>query len=137
MIVGYTTGVYDLFHIGHLNLLKKCKKRCDFLIVGINTDEMTMAYKKRKPVICCSERMKIVSAVRYVDKAVARRRRDNPLAEWKKHKFNVWFVGSDWKGSEQFERIARLLKPKGVRIVYLPYTKGISSTALRKKMKKA
>lgn len=104
--VGYTTGVFDLFHIGHLNILKNAKARCDFLIVGVSTDELVLSYKFKTPVIPFHERLEIVKAVRYVDKVVPQVTMDK-LDAWKKYHFDVVFHGSDWKGSELYEDIEK------------------------------
>ena len=95
MIVGYTTGVFDLFHVGHINLLQSAKALCDTLIVGVNTDELTEAYKGERPIIPFAERIEIVRSVRYVDLAIRRDIRDK-LAEWRRLKFDIMFVGDDW-----------------------------------------
>ena len=95
MIIGYTTGVFDLFHVGHLNILKRAREQCDFLIVGVSTDELVEQYKNKRPVICYQERMEIVKAIRYVDRVVPQTSRDK-LAAWKEHRFDKMFVGDDW-----------------------------------------
>lgn len=132
-IVGYTTGCFDMFHIGHLNLLRAAKEKCDYLIAGVNTDELVLSYKNKIPVIPFEERIKIVEAIEFVDKAVPVTERDK-FAAWQKYKFDVCFVGDDWKGSEIFNETEKKLALVGVRMEYLPYTKGISSTILRKKI---
>lgn len=129
MIIGYTTGVYDMFHIGHLNLLKRAKEQCDFLIVGVSTDELVQKEKNKTPVIPFSERCEIVAALRYVDKVVPQIDK-NKLDAWKKYHFDRMFVGSDWKGSVQWKLFEEQFRPLGVEIIYLPHTDGISSTAL-------
>lgn len=133
MIIGYTTGVYDMFHIGHLNLLKAAKEKCDYLICGVNTDELVVSYKNKKPIIPFKERIKIVESIKFVDKTVPVNDR-NKVKAWEIYKFNICFVGDDWKGSEIFNRIETELKALGVKIEYLPYTKGISSSILREKL---
>lgn len=130
MIVGYTTGVFDLFHIGHLNILKRAKEQCDYLIVGVSTDELVENYKHKRPVICYEERAEIVKAIRYVDEVVPQIDRDK-FAAWEKYRFNRMFVGDDWKGSPLFNEVEARFKPLGVEIVYFPYTKGTSSTFLK------
>lgn len=127
--VGYTTGVYDMFHIGHLNLLKNAKALCDYLIVGVSTDELVMCEKGHLPIIAFYERMEIVSAIKYADRVVEQPDK-NKYKAWEKYRFDAMFVGSDWKGTPQWEKYERELKPKGVDIVYLPHTDGISSTKL-------
>jgi glycerol-3-phosphate cytidylyltransferase len=132
--IGYTTGVYDMFHIGHLNILKRAKEQCDFLIVGVTTDEL-VSYKNKQTVIPHGERMAIVESVKYVDKVVPQENMDKMTA-WKKYKFNAMFVGSDWKGTEKWNEFERQFSAVGVDIVYFPYTKGTSSTELRKVIQK-
>ena len=134
-IVGYTTGVFDLFHIGHLNILERAKQNCDYLIVGVSTDELVMEYKHKKPVICYEERKRIVEAIRYVDEVVPQIDRDK-MAAYEKYKFDRMFVGDDWKGSELFTRLESELAKHGAEIVYFPYTKGTSSTFLKEVLKK-
>lgn len=127
-IVGYTTGVFDLFHIGHLNLLRSAKGMCDRLVVGVTSDEL-VAYKNKKPVIPYSERKEIVSSLKYVDCVVAQDSMDK-FEAWERYKFNVMFVGDDWFKTEKWEEIEKKLKEVGVQIVYFPYTKGTSSTLI-------
>ena len=134
-IVGYTTGVFDLFHIGHLNILERAKQNCDYLIVGVSTDELVMEYKHKKPVICYEERKRIVEAIRHVDEVVPQIDRDK-MAAYEKYKFDRMFVGDDWKGSELFTRLESELAKHGAEIVYFPYTKGTSSTFLKEVLKK-
>ena len=130
MIIGYTTGVFDLFHIGHLNILRRAKEQCDYLIVGVSTDELVQQYKKKTPIISYEERVEIVKAIRYVDEVVPQVNRDKYEA-WEKHRFNRMFVGDDWKGSPLFNEMEERFKPLGVEIVYFPYTDGTSSTFLK------
>lgn len=127
--VGYTTGVFDLFHIGHLNILKKAKKQCEHLIVGVSTDEVVQGYKKKTPIIPFEERIAIVEAIKYVDEVVPQTSMDK-FAAWEKLKFDALFHGDDWKGSKMYEEIEKKLKAVGVEMVYFPYTKGTSSTIL-------
>ena len=126
--IGYTTGVYDLFHIGHLNLLRKAKAQCDYLIVGVSTDDL-VEYKGKRAVIPFEERKEIVGAIRYVDEVVTQENMDK-LGAWKKYGFNVMFVGDDWKGTEKWNKIEAELKAVGAEVVYFPYTKGTSSTLI-------
>lgn len=128
-IIGYTTGVYDMFHIGHLNIIKKSKELCDELIVGVSTDELVQREKNKIPVIPFEERKEIVKAIRYVDKVVAQEDKDK-LAAWERYHFNKMFVGSDWKGTPQWNRYEEQFSKTGVEIIYLPHTDGISSTEL-------
>ena len=133
MIVGYTTGVYDMFHIGHLNILKRAKEKCDYLIVGVSTDELVMHDKNKTPIIPFCDRCEIVSAIKYVDKVVPQTSK-NKLDAYKKYKFDKMFVGSVWKGTPQLKHYEEEFSPYGVEIVYLSHTDGISSTILRKKL---
>lgn len=132
-IVGYTTGVFDMFHIGHLNILKRAKQHCDILIVGVTTDELCQAYKNKLPIIPYEERKAIIEAIQYVDKVVPQLNRDK-FSAWEEHKFDVMFVGDDWKGSELFEVVEKKLNAVGCRVEYLPYTQGTNSTILREKV---
>lgn len=134
-IIGYTTGVFDLFHLGHLNILQKAKEHCDYLIVGVTTDEITTAMKGQLPVIPFEERMLIVENIKCVDRAVAKVEIDN-LEAWKELQFNVFFKGDDWKGTEKGIRLENYFKKLGVKVVYFPYTEGTSSTYLKKVLKK-
>ena len=133
--VGYTAGVYDLFHVGHLNLLKRAKEQCDYLIVGVSTDEIVETYKHKRPVIPFDERMAIVEAIRYVDKVIPQTSM-NKMEAYKALKFDVLFHGSDWKGSEMYEKIVADFEKVGVDVVFLPHTDGISSTIIREKVNK-
>ncbi len=128
MILGYTTGVYDLFHIGHLNLLRNARAMCDKLVVGVTTDEL-VAYKLKKSVIPFAERMEIVRSIRYVDAVIPQETMDK-FETWKKLKFDVMFVGDDWYQSEKWKQLEQQFAEVGVKIVYFPYTKGTSSTLL-------
>lgn len=128
-IIGYTTGVYDMFHIGHLNVIRKAKEQCDYLIVGISTDELAEKEKHKTPVIPYEERIAIVSALKYVDQVVPQSDIDK-VAAWKRYHFNKLFVGSDWEGTPRWKVYEEEFRPLGVSIIYLPYTDGISSTKL-------
>lgn len=127
--IGYTTGVYDLFHIGHLNLLRNAKERCEHLIVGVTVDEL-VSYKGKRAVIPFEERIQIVGAIRYVDGVVPQDDLDKVKA-WEKYHFDVLFVGDDWKGKPNWVEYEKMLAEKNVDVVYLPYTKETSSTQLR------
>ena len=133
MVIGYTTGVYDMFHIGHLNLLRRAKEQCDYLIVGVSTDELVRDYKHSTPVIPFENRIEIVRAIRYVDEVVPQTTMDK-LAAWESLHFDVMFHGSDWKGSSLYTEYEKRFSEVGVKIVYLPYTQGVSSTDLRNKL---
>jgi len=131
--VGYTTGVFDLFHIGHLNILRRAKELCDFLIVAVNTDELVLEYKNKTPVIPYEERKAIVEAIRYVDKVVPQITLDKMKA-WKQLQYNVLIQGDDWKGSPRYENYRIQLDAVGVDLIFLQYTEGISTTTIRKKL---
>lgn len=133
MIIGYTTGVYDMFHIGHLNIIKKAKDLCDYLIVGVSTDELVKKDKKKSPIICFKDRIAIVESIKYVDKVVPQEDK-NKLGAWEKYHFNKMFVGSDWKGSDAWIGFEKQFAPLGVEIIYLDHTDGISSTILRDRL---
>ena len=128
MIIGYTTGVYDLFHIGHLNLLRNAKSLCDKLIVGVTTDEL-VSYKLKNAVIPFTERVEIIRSIRYVD-AVIPQENMNKFEAWEKLKFDVMFVGDDWYKEKKWEDLEAQLKSVGVKIIYFQYTKGTSSTLI-------
>ena len=128
--VGYTTGVFDLFHIGHLRLLQRAKSQCDRLIVGVSTDELVEEYKRKKPIIPFEERVEIVSALKCVDEVVPQKHRDK-IAAYHEIKFDVMFVGSDWKGSDLFNQVEAELARHGVDVIYFEYTSNVSSTALQ------
>lgn len=134
--IGYTTGVFDMFHIGHLNILRRAKEQCEYLIVGVSTDEVTQSYKHKKPVISFEERCAIVEAIKYVDEVVPQTSM-NKMEAFEKYRFNALFHGSDWKGSDMYERIAKEFAEVGVDVVFLPHTDGISSTIIREKANKA
>ena len=134
MIIGYTTGVFDLFHIGHLNLLKNAKGMCDKLIVGVTTDELVI-YKHKKAVIPFEERIEIIRSIKYVDAAIPQEDLDKFKA-WKKLKFDLLFVGDDWYNTSRWQEFERKFLNVGVRIVYFPYTKGTSSTLINETLKK-
>ena len=129
--IGYTTGVFDMFHIGHLNILKHAKEQCEYLIVGVSTDEIVESYKHKKPVIPYEERKAIVEAIRYVDKVVPQTTMDK-LEAYNQLKFNVLFHGSDWQGSSMYNEIVEKFSRVGVDVVFLPHTDGISTTLIRK-----
>ena len=128
--IGYTTRVFDLFHIGHLNILKRARLECDHLIVGITTDELSESAKNKKPFIPFQERMDLVEAVKYVDEVVPQTSYDK-MEAWNNLKFDRMFVGDDWKGSDQWNMIEDEFAQVGVEIIYFPYTTHTSSTILR------
>lgn len=133
--VGYTTGVYDMFHIGHLNILKRAKEQCEYLIVGVSTDELVQIYKHKKPIIPFEERIEIVDAIKYVDRVVPQTTMDK-LAAWHELHFDVMFHGSDWKNSEMYNKIIEDFKQVGAEVVFLPHTDGVSSTSLSEVLQK-
>lgn len=133
MIIGYTTGVFDMFHIGHLNILKQAKAQCDYLIVGVSTDELVESEKHKTPIIPFENRVEIVKSIRYVDEVVPQINK-NKLEAWEKYKFNRMFVGSDWRESLVWKQLEEKFAPLGVEIVYFEYTDGISSTILRDRL---
>ena len=124
-----------MFHIGHLNILRQAKERCDYLIVAVSTDELCESYKKKKPIVCYDERKEIVESIKYVDEVVPQVDR-NKFGAWERVGFDVMFVGDDWKGSPLFSELEERFKEVGVRIEYFPYTRGTSSTILREKLDK-
>lgn len=131
--IGYTTGVYDMFHIGHLNILRRAKDQCDYLIVGVSTDENVQAYKHKTPVIPYEQRKAIVEAIRYVDQVVPQENMDK-FAAWEEYHFDAIFHGDDWKGSDMYNEIEAKLKAVGCNMVFLPHTDGVSSTDIVKKI---
>jgi glycerol-3-phosphate cytidylyltransferase len=128
MCIGYTAGVYDLFHIGHLNLLKNAKGMCDKLIVGVSTDAL-VAYKHKKPVIPFVDRIEIVRSIKYVDAAIPQEELDK-FKMWERLHFDILFVGDDWFKSERWEEMEKKFADVGVKVIYFPYTKGTSSTII-------
>ena len=128
--IGYTQGVYDMFHIGHLNLLNHAKERCDFLIVGVNADDLVRSYKHKTPVISEKERQAIVSNIKAVDMCVIATTLDKVEA-WKQFRFDAIFIGDDWRGNPRWEQTRLDLAEYGADVVFLPYTEGVSSTMLR------
>ena len=133
--IGYTTGVFDLFHVGHLEILRKAKENCDYLIVGVSTDELVQEYKNKRPIIAFEQRIEIIKSIKYVDEVVVQKDRDK-LSALHKIGFNIMFVGDDWKGSKIFLELEMEFKKCGVEIFYFPYTKNISSTSLRSTLKR-
>jgi len=131
--VGYTTGVFDLFHIGHLNILRRAKEQCEVLIVGVTTDQLCFERKGKRPVIEEQDRIAIVEAIRYVDKVVPQEDM-NKLAAVKQYHAEAVFVGSDWKGTPAWNRYETEFAEIGCDVVYLDHTDGISSTILRERM---
>ena len=130
MVIGYTAGVYDLFHIGHLNLLKNAKGMCDKLVVGVTVDEL-VSYKGKKAMIPFEDRIEIVRSIKYVDAAVPQYNMDK-LEACKKLNAQILFVGDDWYGTDKWKAYEKEFEEAGIKIVYFPYTKGTSSTQIRK-----
>jgi glycerol-3-phosphate cytidylyltransferase len=130
MVIGYTAGVYDLFHIGHLNLLKNAKGMCDKLVVGVTVDEL-VSYKGKKVMIPFEDRIEIVRSIKYVDAAVPQYNMDK-LEACKKLNAQILFVGDDWYGTDKWKAYEKEFEEAGIKIVYFPYTKGTSSTQIRK-----
>ena len=133
MVIGYTAGVFDLFHIGHLTLLKNAKALCDKLIVGVTVDELVL-YKGKHAMIPFSDRAEIVRSIKYVDAVVPQYDMDK-LAACKKLGATVLFVGDDWYGTEKWKQYEEEFSREGIKIVYFPYTKGISSTKITEALK--
>lgn len=131
--IGYTQGTYDLFHIGHLNLLNHAKEQCDYLIVGINTDRLVKEYKNKQVIIHEEERARIVEAIKAVDEVILTDTLDkNEIA--KKIKFDAIFIGDDWINNERWIKTKEEMKKIGIDVVFLPHTDGISTTEIRKKI---
>ena len=133
--IGYTTGVFDMFHIGHLNILKRAKEQCEILIVGVSTDELVEAYKNKTPIIPFCDRVAIVESVKYVDKVIPQQNM-NKIDAVKEIGAEVVFVGSDWKGTPVWLKYEKAFAEVGCKVVYLKHTDGISSTSLRDKINK-
>jgi len=129
-IIGYTTGVFDMFHVGHLRLLKRAKTKCDYLIVGVSSDELVSEYKGKLPIIPLQHRMEIVSSVEFVDEVIIQHNRDK-LAAFHAVGFDVMFVGDDWKGDPLWVKLEEDLAPFGAKICYFKYTEDVSSTRFR------
>lgn len=134
MIIGYTTGVFDLFHIGHLNLLRNAKALCDKLVVGVTTDKLMVDYKKKKAVIPFHERIEIVRNIKCVDAVIAQETM-NKFEVWQKLQFDIMFVGDDWYQNAKWKEYEKELNAKSVKIIYFPYTQGTSSTIINNTLK--
>ncbi len=133
--IGYTTGVFDMFHIGHLNILRRAKEQCEYLIVGVTTDSLCFQRKNKFPIICEKDRAEIVESIKYVDKVVPQNNMDK-LKVVKEYGVDVVFVGSDWKGTPEWDRYEKEFAQSGCAVSYLDHTDGISSTILRERMNK-
>ena len=127
--IGYTTGAFDMFHAGHLAILKRAKEQCDYLIVGVSSDALIEQYKHKTPIVPLEDRMAIVGAIRYVDQVVVQENMDK-FAEWKTYHYDALFHGDDWKGTDLYRSIEEKLKAVGVDVVFLPHTPGVSTTIL-------
>lgn len=132
--IGYTTGVFDMFHIGHLNILRRAKEQCEHLIVGVTTDELCFQRKNKYPIIPEADRMEIVAAIRYVDEVVLQADMDK-LSSVKRYGADVVFVGSDWKGTPAWERYEKEFAQVSCSVVYLDHTDGISSSIMRERLR--
>ena len=133
--IGYTTGVFDMFHIGHLNILKRAKEQCEYLIVGVTSDKLCYSRKNKYPIICEKDRIEIVKSIKYVDKVVPQNNMDK-LSAVKEYGADVVFVGSDWKGTDAWNKYEEQFLQLGCTVVYLDHTDGISSTILRERLNK-
>lgn len=131
--IGYTTGVFDLFHVGHLNILKKSKDLCDYLIVGVSTDELVQIYKSKTPIIPFENRKRIVESIKYVDQVIVQKTMDK-LDAWEQLRFEVMFHGDDWKNTPMWREYEEKFKNVGVDLIYFPYTKETSTTIIKKKI---
>ncbi len=128
--IGYTQGVYDMFHIGHLNLLNHAKEYCEYLIVGVNSDRLVLEYKQKQTVISENERLTIIQNIKAVDNAFMVDTLDK-VQILKTHPYDVIFIGDDWKGNQRWLQTEKELKPYGIEVIYLPHTPERTSTALR------
>lgn len=132
-LIGFTAGTFDMFHIGHLNLLKNARSRCDYLIVGVNSDRLVEEYKGKKAVVPLGERMEIIRELRCVDEVI---RIDslNKEISWRQKHYNLLFIGDDWKGNPRWQQTEIQMAKYGVKVIYLPHTDGTTSTLLREKL---
>lgn len=140
-IIGFTAGVFDCIHIGHLNFLERAKKECDYLIVGLCGDDYVREIKKTEPIFCEQDRKRLLEALSCVDEVVGLsiKETEDKVMAWQKYQFDVLFSGDDWKGSERYLRTEKEFTKlgKGIRIVYFPYTKGISTTQIKERQVKS
>ncbi len=128
MVIGYTSGVFDLFHVGHVNILRNAKAMCDRLVVGVSVDKL-VSYKGKNSVISFDERIEVVRSCRYVDLAVPQETLDK-IDAWKRYRFNIMFVGDDWYKTEKWSDFESEFSRVGVRIIYFPYTNTTSSSLI-------
>jgi glycerol-3-phosphate cytidylyltransferase len=133
MTTGFTSGSFDMFHIGHLNLIRRAREQCDKLIIGLNSDDFIYSYKKKYPIIPANDRKEILKACRYVDDVIIKDIPDSFLV-WEKYHYDKLFIGSDYRGSLQYMELDKLLRQVNAEVVILSYTEGISSSILRKKL---
>lgn len=133
LIIGYTSGAFDLIHVGHLNVLRNARGMCDRLVVGVTTDELLRDCKGREAVIPFDERIELVRSIKYVDAAVPQRDMDK-LAMCKKLDACIMFVGDDWYQTERWNEYEKAFAEENIKIIYFPYTKNVSSTVLREKL---
>lgn len=131
--IGYTDGVYDLFHVGHLNMIQTAKQNCEYLIVGVHGDAVVEEYKHHRPIINENDRKKIIESIKGVDRVEINRFRDK-LKLWELYHFDAIFIGDDWKGTDRWNQFEKILADINVDVVYVPYTKGISTTEIREKI---
>ncbi|MDR1739445.1 MAG: adenylyltransferase/cytidyltransferase family protein [Bacteroidales bacterium] len=132
-IIGFTAGVFDMFHVGHLNLIENAKANCEHLIVGVNSDKLVETYKGKKTIVPFEERIRIVAAVRAVDETICVDSLDKESI-WRIKPFNLLFIGDDWKGNPRWEHTEQVMAEYGVKTIYLPFTKGISTTDIKNKI---
>ena len=133
-VIGYTQGTFDMFHIGHLNLIKNAKRHCDYLIVGVHDDDLVESYKNKRPIVPLNERVEIVRAIKYVDEVIVTKTL-NKKEVWEKVRFNEIYIGDDWKGNARWEETGKEMESLGAKLVFLQYKKDTSSTLLREKLK--
>jgi len=133
--IGFTQGAFDTLHYGHINLLKKAKEHVDYLIVGVNSDDLVFSYKNCKTIIETKHRVSIIEAIKYVDEVVICETLDK-IVQFQKKPYDVIFIGDDWKGNERWIKTEKDLKKIGVDLLYIPYTKGISTTKVKKEKNK-
>ena len=132
-IVGFTAGVFDVFHVGHLNLLENAKAQCDYLIAGVNSDELVVSYKRKSTVVPFEERIRIVGAIKSVDEVIPVDTLDKEYI-WRRNPFDLLFIGDDWRGSSRWIETERIMLSHNVKTIYLPYTYFTNSSLLREKL---
>lgn len=136
-IIGFTAGVFDCLHVGHLNFLERCEKECDYLIVGLCGDDYVRNIKKTEPIFCEQDRKRILEALSCVDEVVqiSIEETEDKVLAWEKYKFDILFSGDDWKGSERYQKTEEAFAHlgEGIKIVYFPYTKGVSTTQIKER----